>query len=250
MCIRDRPGQGATRNFLSLIAATPRSGLTALADQDDVWLAHKLSRAVEALAGAAADDPVLYCARTILCDDALGNRRDSRWFRRPHAFRNALVQACTPGNTIVLTPAAVARLQGAAPAAVAAGIVSHDWWAYQLITGSGGRVVWDSERVLLYRQHGGNEVGGNDTLRGRGHRIGQLLGGDYGRWLRANLAALAGPDVALTPENRDLAAGLSRALDLTGPRAAAAIRGLGLYRQGAAGTAALYLAALGGRLRG
>ena len=246
----DGPGQGATRNFLSLIAAAPQAGLTAMADQDDVWLPHKLTRAVAALDGTAADDPALYCARTILCDDALGNRRDSRWFRRPHAFRNALVQACTPGNTIVLTPAAVARLQVAAPAAVAAGVVSHDWWAYQVITGGGGPVVWDSERVLLYRQHGGNEVGGNDTLRGRGQRIGKLLGGDYGRWLRANLTALAAPEVGLTAENRDLAEGLLRALDLNGPRAAAAIRELGLYRQGAAGTAALYLAALAGRLRG
>ena len=243
------PRQGATRNFLSLIAAAPPQGLIALADQDDVWLPRKLTRAVEALTEPAAVVPTLYCARTILCDDALEDRRDSRWFQRPHGFRNALVQACTPGNTIVLNPTATAALQRATPAAVAAGIISHDWWAYQVISGSGGRIAWDSERVLLYRQHAANEVGGNDTMRGRGHRIGQLLGGDYGQWLRANLAALSAGRVDLTPENRALADGLTRALGMSGPRAAATMRGLGLYRQGSAGTAALYLAALTGRLR-
>lgn len=241
----DGPGQGPTRNFLHLIQHAPKDSLLAFSDQDDVWLPEKLSRAAAALAQTVV--PTLYCARTLICDDQLQNRVESRLFGRPHGFRNALVQACTPGNTSAFNLAASALLKRGA--AAARDVEAHDWWAYQLVSGAGGAVIFDPEPMLLYRQHAANVMGRNDTPRGRLRRMTMLMGGDYGRWLAANADALAAVAHLLSPENRALLSQFAAMLRLPGPMALLRLRQMGLYRQTTDGDLALNMAAGLGRLR-
>ena len=47
-------------------------------------------------------------------------------------------------------------------------VVAHDWWAYQLVSGAGGTVIYDPEPLVAYRQHSGNLIGGNLGLRAKG----------------------------------------------------------------------------------
>lgn len=243
----DGPGAGATRNFLHLIAAAPDGAALAFSDQDDVWLPQKMTRAVAHLTGRSG--PVHYCARTLICDENLRGRTPSRRFTRPHGFRNALVQACTPGNSSVFNPAAAALLKRSVGAAQGRGIEAHDWWAYQVVSGAGGEVVFDPEPALLYRQHTANVMGRNDTASGRLRRMTLLIGGDYGAWLAANADALGEIEDLLTPANRALLAGFARMLRLSGPAALRQVRRLGLYRQTNGGDAALAMAAAAGLLR-
>lgn len=243
----DGPKAGPTRNFLHLIDQAPEGAPLAFADQDDVWLPHKMARAAAHL--RQADGPLLYCARTIICDDDLGNRTPSRLFSRPHGWRNALVQACTPGNTTVLNPAAAALLKHGTATAARHHLEAHDWWAYQLVTGAGGQVIFDAEPGLLYRQHAANVMGRNDTPGGMLRRMGMLFQGAYGGWLAANADALTDLSVLLTPENRNVLARFQAMLRKPGPAALRELRALGLYRQTASGDLALKAAALSGRLR-
>ncbi|WP_255328080.1 glycosyltransferase [Paracoccus albicereus] len=244
----DGPRAGATANFLHLVDAAPEGCALAFCDQDDVWLRDKLARAASALASHGAG-AAHYSARTIIAGPDLKPLGPSPRFTRPFGLRNALVQACTAGNTSVFSPSAAAILRAGAGAARRADVVSHDWWAYQLIAASGGSILKDDQPVLLYRQHGGNEMGRNDTWRAKVKRLGMLFDGDFGRWMRANVNALQGADDLLTPEARDITAHLQSLLAASGPKAAAGFAQLGLYRHEAAGTAALYLAAAAGRLR-
>lgn len=244
----DGPQQGATANFLHLIRQAPSGVAMAFSDQDDLWLPGKLARGMAAVIGL--DHPAHYAARTIICAEDLTPLAESRRFRRPFGFRNALVQACMAGNTAVFNPAAAHLLQQGAEAALQAGIESHDWWAYQLVSGAGGRPIHDPEPVLLYRQHGRSVMGRNDTPRAMAKRLGKLFQGDYGSWIHANLAALMHVRHLLTEENRDLLNRMAEALRLPGPLAAIRLRGLGLYRHTTAGTLAFYAAAAAGRLRG
>ena len=46
-------------------------------------------------------------------------------------------------------------------------VVAHDWWAYQLVSGAGGTVIYDPEPTVDYRQHGANLIGGNQGLRAK-----------------------------------------------------------------------------------
>lgn len=243
----DGPRDGATQNFLHLIGQVPDGHALAFCDQDDVWFPDKLARAIAAL--EAAGDPAHYSARTVIAGPDLRPVTESRRFDRPFGFRNALVQACMAGNTSVFSPGAAALLKAGAGAAGRARIVSHDWWAYQLTSGAGARVIHDSRPALLYRQHEHSEMGRNDTPGAMITRLARLFAGDYGRWLHSNLAALEAARDLLSDENRVVLDGFAEALRLPGPAAARRMRRLGLYRHTAAGTTALYCAAAAGRLR-
>lgn len=245
----DGPRAGATRNFLSLISAVQPGEALAFCDQDDVWLPDRLSRGAQALFAHGNRGPSLHVTRTTICDEALNPLRPAPLYRRAPSFRNALVQACTPGNTMLVNPAGAELLNAGAAAAAAASIISHDWWSYQLIAGAGGRVIRDPAQTVLYRQHPDNVMGRNDTLRARIARLRGLGGGEYGSWLRANTEALSRAAALLTPDNRALLRHFAAALGASGPVAAAAFVRLGLYRQTRAGTAALLAAATAGRLR-
>jgi glycosyltransferase involved in cell wall biosynthesis len=150
---------GVLASYLTLLrAALPTlapDDAVAFADQDDVWLPHKLARGVAALAAAPPGRPVLYCARQMLVDAALRPLGPSAAFNRPPGFPAALTQNVATGCTILLNRAAAALVAGSRPPAG----TLHDWWSYLLVTAAGGTVVADDTPVLLYRQHGGNTVG-------------------------------------------------------------------------------------------
>ncbi|MDU8914057.1 glycosyltransferase [Aestuariicoccus sp. MJ-SS9] len=246
--VLDGSGQGGCANFMSLVArmgdhAAPESWL-AFSDQDDVWLPDRLSRGIAALDGI--EGPALYCSRTWVTDADLRGRRLSAARPRAPSFANALVQNVVAGNTILLN-AEAARL---AQAAVheAGRVVVHDWWIYQLITGAGGRVVHDDAPTLLYRQHGANQIGANDAWRARARRIRQLLRGDFAQWNAVNIAALRASAHRFTPENRTLLEDFAAMRGLPFARRLAAFARLPVYRQSVPAQAALWLAALLGRL--
>ncbi|WP_196053590.1 glycosyltransferase [Paracoccus lichenicola] len=240
------PGRGATQNFLHLLSLAPE-GMVAFCDQDDVWFPDKLARAVAAL--SVQDGPAHYAARTVITDAALVPVTESRHFRRPLGFRNALVQAIMAGNTSVFNAPAAAILRRCIGPAQHQDIPSHDWWAYQVMAGAGAALIHDPRPALFYRQHARSEMGRNDTLRAMSQRAGMLLAGDYGGWLAANHAALEAVRSELRAENRAILDHLGAALHQAGPGAALTLARAGLYRQTRAGTAAFYAAALMGRLR-
>lgn len=246
VALRTGPGRGAAANFLSMLAALPvQPGFVALSDQDDVWLADKLPRALEAL-HAAGEAPALYCSRATICDAGLRPRGLTPAPRRPPSFRHALVQNLVQGNTAVLNPAAAALARQAAQEAGA--VVMHDWWLYQLLTGAGGRVIWDPRPSVLYRQHRGNVVGANAGLRARLASAGRMLSGRHRDWSLANLHEMQRLRPLLTPEHRAV---LEDFAALCGPGARARLRALrrgGFHRRDAPSQALLWLAAALGRV--
>lgn len=245
----DGPCAGFVANFLALIAEAPATDWLALSDQDDVWLPDRLARGIAALTPLPRDTPALYCSRTWVTDSDLGNRRLSPDYAKPPGFANALLQNIAGGNTILLNRAAADLAREAAPAAAEVSeLPAHDWWLYQLITGVGGTVVRDVAPTLLYRQHGGNQIGENTSWQAWKMRIAMVRSGRFQRWIDANIAALRLVRARLTPENRALLDRLEalRSLPLI-PRIRA-FAGLGLYRQGRIGQAALWLAVFWGKL--
>ncbi|MEL7301287.1 MAG: glycosyltransferase [Pseudomonadota bacterium] len=241
------PAQGATANFVHLIRMSDdEATYLAFCDQDDVWLPHKLEAATAALHALPEDGPALYCSRTLVCDAALSARRPSRMPPRALGFRNALVQNVVAGNTIVLNPAAARLAREEAGHGV--GVAAHDWWLYQLISGAGGAIVFDPEPGLLYRQHGGNEIGVNRGFRAGLWRVREVLRGRYSRWNAANTAALAKSIHRFTPENRALLQDFSAGRRGGLLQRLAMLRRTGVYRQGRVGQAALWLAACINRL--
>jgi len=153
---------GFVRSFGALLG---RAGAdyVAFCDQDDVWLPDKLSRAVARLEEVSG--PALYCGRLAVADERLAPLGLSALPRRGLSFANALVESQATGCTIVLNRSA-RDLVGKLPAEV----VSHDWWAY-LVVSAFGEIVYDPHPAILFRKHGGQAfgigVGAIDTWRAK-----------------------------------------------------------------------------------
>ena len=98
--VRIGPGKGFVANFLSLACDTAiKADYYGFCDQDDLWDADKLERALAWLDAAPRGMPALYCARTRLIAEDGGDIGFSPFFGKPLTFRNALVQSIAGGNT-------------------------------------------------------------------------------------------------------------------------------------------------------
>ena len=247
LCLLAGPGRGFPANFLALAARPDISAdYYAWSDQDDVWLPSKLARALVHLAPYGPSRPVLYCGRTILTDREGRDRGFSPLMtRRPPGFANALVQSLAGGNTMVFNQAA-RELIAAQPDL---SVVTHDWWAYQVVSGCGGMVLYDPEPLVRYRQHGGNLIGQNRGFIARWSRLKKLFAGVFKRYMALNLKALNQVTPCLTPDSQAQVRTLAELHGSANPlkRLRLFLAG-GFHRQFRAEQLALGLAAFAGRV--
>lgn len=238
--ISNGPQKGFAENFRALICNREiQADFFAFCDQDDIWHSRKLELAIEWMAAEDAGLPLLFCSRTTTVSGTGVPIGHSPLFRRQPSFRNALVQSIAGGNTMVLNRAARDRL---ADASDRTGFVSHDWWAYTIVTGAGGVTRYSATPLVQYRQHDANVVGANNTWRARLARLKGLLHGQFARWNETNLEGLG--------KNRDLLTDEARAtLDAFADarrgglfHAMASLRKSGVYRQAMGGTLLLWAA--------
>lgn len=144
------PQQGHVRNQLSLLRWTHvQADYYAYAEQDDIWHADKLERALEWLTRQPADQPALYCGRARLLDERGEVGGLSPPCRRAPGFANALVQSLAGSNTLVFNAAARNVLYRAG---TNLDLASHEGWIYLLICAVGGRVHHDATPCVDSRQ--------------------------------------------------------------------------------------------------
>ncbi|MCA0042070.1 glycosyltransferase [Celeribacter litoreus] len=193
--------RGFAENFLSGLSKLPQdaSGL-AFCDQDDIWLPEKLGRATEALAKVPEAVPALYCSTRIVWAPEIDLQVTSPPPQHEPSFRNALVENIATGNTIVLNRAALRLAKDVAPLAM--DVFAHDWWLYQLITGVGGRVMFDQRPSLLYRQHRGAVLGEGRGMRAALRNKRNAVRGLYRSRIDHQLDALTRIQTLLTGKNR------------------------------------------------
>ena len=192
--VLEGPKQGFAENFRALTTnAAIDADYFAFCDQDDIWMPDKLERAISWLEANDSGCPLLFCTRTLTISEDGTPLGQSPLFSRTPSFRNALVQSLAGGNTMVFNRVARRMM---AMASARTSFVSHDWWAYLIVTGVGGRVHYSSAPLVRYRQHSGNEVGANTSWRARCSRLRRLYAGQFVGWTDSNLSALE--------RNRDL----------------------------------------------
>ena len=241
LCLRHGPGNGATQNFLWLICdSTISAGYFAYADQDDAWDADKLSRAIGQLATCDNRLPALYCARTRSVSETGKVIGLSPVFCRSPSFANALVHNIGGGNTMVMNQAARELLVMAGRVDVPA----HDWWTYLLISGAGGKVIYDPEPCLSYRQHANNQIGANTGFRRRIARYRDAFGGRNRLWNERNITALEKNIELLTPESRRVLKVFRESRSGCLLQRLSGVKDAGLYAQTFSGNLGLFFASL------
>lgn len=236
------PRAGFAANYMSLVHQPGlKADYLAFCDQDDIWLPGRLEASVLALQGLD-DTPALYCARTQYIDTQGKALGESRPVPAVCSFARALAHNVCGGNTMLINRSARALMQRVPGRVVAA----HDWLAYLLVTGAGGRVVYDPRIFVQYRQHPDNAMGENRSLAARWHRLKRLAAGDLRVWTTANLEALGHLADALTPDSQATLAHFQAARH--GPPWARwqRLRASGVQRDGRAANLAYRLAWAGG----
>ncbi|WP_431483543.1 glycosyltransferase family 2 protein [Pseudomonas solani] len=240
--INEGPQAGFVRNFLSLTCrADIYADYFAWSDQDDIWDKEKLEVAIKWLNGIPSNVPALYCGRTqIICENGttLGM---SPIFPYPPHFKNALVQSIAGGNTMVFNKAAKALIM---EAGYDLDIPSHDWWLYQIVSGSNGAIYYDPKPRVLYRQHKNNVVGSNSDWRARMQRLSMVFQGRFHEWNNQNIRALESMSHCLSEEHRQTLALFKKARQQCLPARAINILRSGLYRQTIFGNLGLFLATI------
>lgn len=150
---------GVVGSFFELLRrSSPEAEVIFFCDQDDFWFPHKVARAREQLRASGAD---FYFSRLQYADTLLQRLGQSAEPRRL-SFESALVENVATGCSVAFTQ----RLRKLALKGLPTETehcLMHDWWLYLLATGS-GKVFWDSEPSLMYRQHGANVVGAHSDF--------------------------------------------------------------------------------------
>ena len=236
------PGEGFAENYRHLILNSPAGqGIYAFADQDDEWMPEKLTEAAAWLQSQEPGIPALYCARTQTVDEGGRLSGMSPLFTRPPSFRNAIVQSIAGANTMVFNQAARDLL---AESCKRTHFVSHDWWAYLLVSGAGGRVFYSPVPRVHYRQHSSNLVGANTSWRARMARLVLMAGGRFAKWNDMNLKALASCSDLLCDDARDVVLEFRRIRDGRFLDRLSRLRSSGIHRQTALGQMSLYVACM------
>lgn len=240
------PEEGFAANFLSLTCKVNIDAkYYAYSDQDDIWEPNKLERAVDWLQTVPNHIPALYCSRTRLVDACNNEIGLSPLFTKPPSFANALMQNIGGGNTMVFNNAARNLLREAGENLP---VITHDWWAYMVVTGSGGLVIYDAEPTLSYRQHDGNLVGMNATWPARFKRIRMLWQGRFRAWNDSNITALRTLNHRLTPENVEILERFAKARQMSLIPRLIHLKRSGIYRQTFLGNLGLVAAAVFSKL--
>lgn len=143
--------QGVNRSFFALLEKSD-ADYVAFCDQDDIWLEEKLESAVRKL--KREQGPALYCSNKILVDSK-GNlmRKQDRKTRVP-GFGNAVVECICTGCTAVMNRKLAEIIKDRLPR----NAILHDWWCY-LAAAYVGKVIFDEQAYIKYRQHEKNVVG-------------------------------------------------------------------------------------------
>lgn len=152
--------KGVIESFFSLVDLSDfDADYLAFCDQDDVWMPEKIERAVEKIEAeekkSGEDKPILYCGRPLLTDANLNPIETVLYTGKVRAsFGNALLENVVYGCTSMANRGLINLLRMGHPEFT----IMHDRWCY-LMASCFGKVIFDENSYICYRQHGVNTVG-------------------------------------------------------------------------------------------
>lgn len=161
--MKDEQGNvGAAQSF-ALLLGQSSAQYVALCDQDDSWyvdkLAIQMSKMLEEEERQGADFPLLINTDLKVADHSLNILSPSFWDyqninpEKMATLKNLLVQNHITGCTCLMNRALVDL-----SLPINKDAVMHDWWI-ALIASAKGKIISISTPLVLYRQHGDNEIG-------------------------------------------------------------------------------------------
>ncbi len=142
---------GSNQSFLEMVKIAPDADYYSLADQDDDWMPDKVAHAVEKI---ESGDYLIYCSNKQQVDNDLVPLPNQEYKELRPAFENAVIENVCTGCTMLIKKELFDLMKDKLPKKP----IYHDWWMY-LVGTYYGKVFFDKEPHINYRQHGNNQVG-------------------------------------------------------------------------------------------
>lgn len=154
-------------SFLELLKRSPEADYYAFCDQDDVWDACKLYQAQQLLDREDKNRPLLYYSNVNVTDSDLNYMETSNIEVEYNNLKHVLMHSSGIGCTMVMNNMLRNQINAYAPAVIS----MHDWWAHKLCLVLGGKVLFDRNAYVSYRQHGSNAIGFHERKRSLWERL-------------------------------------------------------------------------------
>ncbi len=146
---------GAKNSFFELIKiADENYDYYSFCDQDDIWIDEKTEKAIKLLENENKDIPLLYFSNKTVVDESLNLIGYVSNPRRELSLENAIVENLVSGCTIVINRRTRESLLDRFPKYTS----MHDNWMYKVVSAF-GKVIYDKNSYILYRQHSNNVSG-------------------------------------------------------------------------------------------
>ncbi|MGN0437447.1 MAG: glycosyltransferase family 2 protein [Lachnospiraceae bacterium] len=148
-------------SFLDLLQHAPEADYYAFCDQDDVWDSNKLFMAWQLLESENKNKPLMYYSNVNVVDHDLQYIETSNILVEHNNLKHVLMSSSAIGCTIVINTVLKDMINAYHPTEIS----MHDWWTHKLCLVMGGKVVFDKNAYISYRQHAGNVIGFQEKKR-------------------------------------------------------------------------------------
>lgn len=167
--INEKPSGSAKANFFSMLRRV-KNDYVMFCDQDDVWNKDKIEITFKKMREAENENnriPVLVHSDLKVADCNLKTLHKSFVKYQGlnpnyNTINKLVVQNNVTGCTVMINKFLVDLLT-----AETEGALMHDWWL-ALVAGSFGKIAFCPEQLVLYRQHGNNQLGAVNNRSAKG----------------------------------------------------------------------------------
>lgn len=148
---------GYAKSFMNLIMKSrDTADYYAFCDQDDIWDSKKIIKAIEKLEKIKNEEFKLYFSNLTIVDKNLKKIGIKDYKDLKINFKTSMVRFNISGCTMVFNNN-LANL--AAKEVFFKNDISHDSWIYKVCLAVGGKVIFDENSYIKYRQHNSNVTG-------------------------------------------------------------------------------------------
>ncbi|WP_258318420.1 glycosyltransferase [Enterobacter ludwigii] len=148
---------GVINSFITLVKNAEGYDFYAFCDQDDSWEPLKVMAGIVKLQEFDSAIPMIYCSAYDYVDQDL-NHIGRFVSESDFTINNLLIENCAPGCTMIFNSSLRDRFIGIMYPDIVNHVVMHDW-LFLLLAAYHGRIIYDRNSYLLYRQHANNVIG-------------------------------------------------------------------------------------------
>lgn len=146
---------GPAKSFLDLLKHCPDYDFYAFADQDDFWMSEKISVGIKCV--EAENVPTLYVGNAELVDAELNSLGRNVYKHIPRTdFKTVACAGGLLGCTMIFNKQLACVIQDRK---ISEYMVMHDFFVALVCLAIGGKIIFDKNSYIKYRQHGNNTIG-------------------------------------------------------------------------------------------